>query len=178
MSRLPLINPDTATGEANELLTAVKEKLGVVPNMTKAMANSPQLLSAYLSIAGALAKGSINSAVGEQIALVVAQSNGCSYCLSVHTYVGEKIAHLSPEEIHAARRAESSNAHTQALLVLAKEINEGRGEISDEAVRTARAAGVSDAEFADVLGHVALNVLTNYVNKAAQVDIDWPVVTP
>jgi len=40
----------------------------------------------------------------------------------------------------------------------------------------ARAAGLSDSEIAEVVGNVALNVLTNYFNKAADVDIDFPLV--
>jgi alkylhydroperoxidase family enzyme len=41
---------------------------------------------------------------------------------------------------------------------------------------TARAAGVSDAEIGEVVGHIALNVLTNYFNVLAGVEIDWPTV--
>ncbi len=39
-----------------------------------------------------------------------------------------------------------------------------------------QAAGGTDEEIAETLGHVALNVLTNYVNNAAGVEIDFPVV--
>jgi hypothetical protein len=35
--------------------------------------------------------------------------------------------------------------------------------------------GVTDAEIAEIVGHVALNVLTNYFNVLADVEIDWPV---
>jgi hypothetical protein len=45
-------------------------------------------------------------------------------------------------------------------------------------VDDARAAGVTDAEIGEVVGHIALNVLTNYFNVLAEVDNDWPVVTP
>ena len=48
MSRIPQINPESATGRAKELLDAVKGKLGLVPNMTRAMANSPAVLDGYL----------------------------------------------------------------------------------------------------------------------------------
>ncbi len=39
-----------------------------------------------------------------------------------------------------------------------------------------RTAGASDEEIAETIGQVALNVLTNFFNKAADVEIDFPVV--
>jgi len=40
-----------------------------------------------------------------------------------------------------------------------------------------RQAGFSDTEIAEIIGNVALNVLTNYFNRAAETDIDFPRVT-
>ena len=54
MERISLVNPQTAQGKAKELLDAVKAKLGIVPNMTRAMAVSPPVLDAYLGFSGAL----------------------------------------------------------------------------------------------------------------------------
>lgn len=61
MSRIPQINPESATGRAKELLDAVKGKLGLVPNMTRAMANSPAVLDGYLSLSGSLSKGNLSA---------------------------------------------------------------------------------------------------------------------
>src|SRR5262245_25294309 len=87
VSRFNQFNPETATGRARELLGIVKGKLGLVPNMTRAMANAPAVLDGYLQLSGALAKGTLPAKVREQIALAVAQANGCDYCLAAHTAV-------------------------------------------------------------------------------------------
>ena len=50
--------------------------------------------------------------------------------------------------------------------------------MSDNDIQAARDAGLSDAELGDVVGHVAINVLTNYFNRAFDVDVDFPVVEP
>ena len=47
---------------------------------------------AISSLNGALAKGSIGAKTSERIALAVAEINGCSYCLSAHSYLGTNIA--------------------------------------------------------------------------------------
>ena len=37
-------------------------------------------------------------------------------------------------------------------------------------------AGYSEAEVMEIVVHVALNTLTNYVNEVAQTEIDFPAV--
>lgn len=178
MSRLPQIDPATATGEAAELLVQVQKSLGVTPNMTKVMANSPALLKGYLALSGALATGTLPAAVRERLALTTAESNGCEYCLSAHTYIGANIAKVDAEELESARFGKSDDLHTQALLQLSNAVLAERGAVSDDVVADARRAGVTDAEIGEVVGHIALNVLTNYFNVLTQVENDWPVVTP
>jgi hypothetical protein len=56
MSRLNTVDPATATGRPKELLDAVRHKLGMVPNMTRAMATSPATLDGYLQLSEVLAK--------------------------------------------------------------------------------------------------------------------------
>lgn len=177
MGALPLIDPTTATGPVADLLAAVQRGLGVTPNMTKAMANSPALLKGYLDLSGALGKGVLSPATREQIALAVAQHNACSYCLSAHSYLAEHVTHLSADGVAAARQSTAADAKTAAVLAFAAAVNDSRGSITATDLDTVRAAGATDEEIAETIGHVALNVLTNYFNKAAGVDIDFPVVT-
>lgn len=176
MSRLPLIQPESATGAAAELLAIVQKSLGVTPNMTKAMANSPAVLSAYLEFSGALAGGKLPAGVREQIAILVAQENECDYCLSAHSYIATNLAGLDAAAADHARHAKATDPKTQATLVFAATVVRTRGDIADADLLVAREAGLSDGEIAEVVGHVALNVFTNYFNKAAETDIDWPVI--
>lgn len=176
MSRLPLIQPETATGPAADLLAGVQKALGVTPSMTKAMANSPAVLKAYLDFSGALGTGVLPARVREQLALLVAEENGCDYCLSAHTYIATTIAKLDAGEADRARTGLAADAKAQAALALAAEILRTRGGVEDADLKAAREAGLTDGEIAEVVAHVALNVFTNYLNKVADTDIDWPVV--
>lgn len=178
MARFTQIDPATATGEAGDLLAQVQKSLGLTPNMTKMMANSPALLKSYLVLSGALSSGVLPAAVRERLAVSTAEANGCEYCLSAHTYIGANIDKVDNQELESARFAKSNDAHTQVLLGLSNEILESRGAISDDTLVQARAEGVTDAEIGEVVGHIALNVLTNYFNVLTQVDNDWPVITP
>ena len=178
MSRLPAIDPEQANGPARELLGQVQHALGLVPNMTKVMANSPAVLRGYLALSNALATGDLDAGVRERIAITVAEANGCGYCLSAHTYIGANIVKLESDELDRARSATSADAHTSAVLRLADEVVRNRGHVDDAAFAEIRAAGLTDAEIAETVGQVALNVLTNLFNSLAQVDNDWPLVSP
>ncbi|WP_166345883.1 carboxymuconolactone decarboxylase family protein [Phytoactinopolyspora limicola] len=176
MSRLPLIQPEAATGTTAELLAAVNKALGVTPNMTKVLANSPAALKAYLDFSAALNGGSLPAALRERIAILVAQENGCDYCLSAHTYIATKLAGLDEAEATRARTGQAGDAKAQAVLSFAAATLRSRGGVDDAELKAAQEAGLSDGEITEVIAHVALNVFTNYINKAADTDIDWPVV--
>jgi uncharacterized peroxidase-related enzyme len=177
MSRITPVDYDTATGEQKALLDAAKSFLGATPNMTTTMARSA-VLEGWLTLNGALRKGTIGTADAERIALGVAEANGCSYCLSAHTYLGGNVARLDDVELRRARRFESAEPRSAAILALAEAVLSTRGGVSDRDIATAREAGLTDAELSDIVGHVAINVLTNYFNKAFDVDVDFPVVEP
>jgi len=178
MSRLPMIEPDRATGDAKALLEKVNKTLGLVPNMTKAMANSPAVLDGYLALSGALAGGTFDAGLRERLAITVAEANGCEYCLSAHTYIGANIAKVDAAELDRAREADSEDAHTRAVLCLADAVVRNRGHVDDKVLAEVRAAGVTDAEIAETVGHVTVNVLTNLFNNLAGTDNDWPVMMP
>ncbi len=177
MSRIPQINPESATGRAKELLDAVKGKLGLVPNMTRAMANSPAVLDGYLSLSGALSKGHLNAKQREQIALTVGEVNGCDYCLAAHSTIGKMVG-LTAEQIMDSRRGTAVDPKAEALVVFARRVVDERGRVSDLDLANARAAGLDDAALAEVVANVALNLFTNYFNHVAETDIDFPKVEP
>ena len=51
-----------------------------------------------------------------------------------------------------------------------------RAEISDEDLAVVRRDGLDDGLIVEIIANVALNVLTNYLNKIAETEIDFPVV--
>lgn len=175
MSRLNQLNPETATGRAKELLGAVKGKLGLVPNMTRAMANGPAVLDGYLQFSGALSRGTLSAKVREQLSLAVAQVNGCEYCLSAHSTIGKMVG-LTAEQIRDARLGTAIDPKTDALIRFAQKVVEARGRVSDADVGDVREAGFDDGAIAEVVAHVALDIFTNYFNLVAGTDIDFPKV--
>ncbi|MEI6084120.1 MAG: carboxymuconolactone decarboxylase family protein [Verrucomicrobiota bacterium] len=175
MNRIQQIDPASATGKAKLLLDAVQTKLGIVPNLTRVLANAPAALEGYLHFSGALAGGVLSAKVREQISIAVAQSNHCDYCLSAHTFLGGK-AGLNDKQIADARQSIGVTDKDDAILKLALSIVVQRGEVSDAALQNARSAGLTDAEIVETTANVALNIFTNYLNHVAQTVVDFPAV--
>jgi uncharacterized peroxidase-related enzyme len=177
MSRITIPTVETSAIAAKPFLAAVQAQLGMVPNLMKLIGHSPAALEGYLALSGALGKGKLNVPLREQIALAVAEHNGCDYCLSAHSYLGEHVARLSGAQISMARLGESANPGTQAALTFAGKVLESKGHVSDADLAALHAAGFGDAEAVEIVVNVALNVLTNYVNNMAQTEVDFPKVT-
>jgi uncharacterized peroxidase-related enzyme len=173
MSRLELISPDSATGKAKDLLTAVNSKLGMVPNMTRAMANAPAVLEGYLQLSGSLSHGALSPKVREQLALAISQANGCDYCLAAHSAIGKMVG-LTSDQIRDSRLGAAIDPKTDALIRFARKVIETRGRVKHSDLDDVREAGFDDGAIAEVVAHVALNVFTNYFNNTVETDLDFP----
>lgn len=167
----------TSPVTSQPLLEAVHKQLGSVPNLFRVVGNSPAALEGYLGLSGALGKGKLEAKTRERIALAVSELNGCDYCLSAHSYLGKNLAKLDEAEIAANREGGSSDPKADAALRFAAKIVVARGHVSDADVQAVKAAGYDDAQVVEIVLHVALNTLTNYVNEVAKTEIDFPVVT-
>ncbi|WP_040811570.1 carboxymuconolactone decarboxylase family protein [Nocardia concava] len=157
--------------ETHRLLDEVRRRTGRVPNMTKVMANSSAVLEGYLGLAGALKQGTLPAPTSERIALAVGAANECAYCVAAHTFTGKRVAKLSDAEIEAAKHGTSGDAKEAAAVAFARELTESRGK-ADPA--EALAAGWTQEQVLEIVALVALQTLTNYVNKVAGTENDWP----
>jgi uncharacterized peroxidase-related enzyme len=174
MQKITAIKHEESTGKAKELLDGVKAKLGFVPNLMATMASSPSVLEGYLSFSGALGT-SLNAKLREQIALTVAEINGCQYCASAHSAIG-KMSGLDEHSIEDARRASSHDAKVDAALKFASALVVSRGKVSTNDFEAVKSAGYSEKEISEIVANVALNIFTNYFNETAGTVVDFPAI--
>jgi len=165
-----------APAGSQSLLKAVQAQLGSTPNLYRLVGVSPAALEGLLGLSGALGKGELSAQTRARIALTVAEANGCGYCLAAHTYLGKNLMRLSDVEMTANRNAASADEKADAAVRFAAALVRERGHVSEAAVQAVKAAGYSDAQLIEIIVHVAVNTLTNYVNEALKTDIDFPVV--
>jgi len=176
MPRIPAINPDNATGQAQRLLQGVEGKLGFVPNIMRTMANSPAVLQSYLEFSNALSKGNLSQKFREQVALAVSEVNACQYCLAAHSAIGRMVG-LSEEAIEDSRRGESPDPKEATVLAFTRNVVTNRGWVNDEEVAKLRKVGFSQGDIVELIANISLTLFTNYFNHVAKTEVDFPEVS-
>lgn len=173
MSRIQPLDLTTAPAASRPLLEAVRSKMGMVPNLLGTLAHAPAALQSYLSLGDALGAGALTPAERERVALAVAETNACDYCLAAHTLIGRG-AGIDGEEALLARQGDGSDPRSAALARFAARVTDARGNVTDDELRAFKDAGWTDAHALEVIAHVALNTLTNYTNHIAATEVDFP----
>jgi alkylhydroperoxidase family enzyme len=90
--------------------------------------------------------------------------------------LGKNVAKLDDEEIVANRDGSSKDPKAAAAVRFAKQVAKERGHVNPDEIRALREAGYDDAQIIEIVAHVAMNTLTNYVNEVAETDIDSPLL--
>jgi AhpD family alkylhydroperoxidase len=170
MPRLELQSPDTTTGRAHDLLAQLWERHdGAVGPMVRAMAGSPAVLGGYLELSRAMKRSKLRRELSERVSLVVQDQLGCATCLAAHT-AAARAAGISDDEIARARQATSADPAVAALLAFARQVHLAPSSIDDGTFAALRQHGFRDRELIDVVGLVALNVLTGSFNLVAGIE--------
>ncbi len=173
MARITQVSDADAAPETAKLFSALKSKLGMVPNLYRVAGNQPSVLAAMLGIGENLAGGSFNGRTREAIALTVAGVNSCDYCASAHAAIASGLK-VSPEAIDAHLAGQADDPRLAAILKLATAIVAERGMVSDSDLAAAKLAGLSEADIVETVANVVANIFTNYINHVAETDIDFP----
>jgi uncharacterized peroxidase-related enzyme len=175
MPRLQPVDPAAASGPTKELFDLVQQRFGRIPNAMKMLANSPPAFAAWWAFDQAMAGSSLPPSIHEQVAVLMANLNGCVYCLSAHTAAARAVGVSSADADHA-RHGAASDPQAAAALAFARDAVAARGDLSDAALGRARSAGLTDAQLIEILATVAMNVFNNYYNRMAAPAIDFPAV--
>jgi uncharacterized peroxidase-related enzyme len=176
MARIAQISDAVAAPEASALFTAIKGKIGMVPNLYRVAANQPKVLAAILGLNETLAGGTFDARTREAIALAVAGANACDYCASAHSAISAGLK-VAPEAVKAHLAGRADDPRTAAILRLAVAIVAVKGMVVDADLDAARAAGLTEADIVETVANVVANIFTNYLNHVAATDIDFPVVS-
>jgi uncharacterized peroxidase-related enzyme len=173
MKTLKALKPDQVDESTKEVFAAIKQKVGMLPNLYAAMGNSPMLLQGFLAFEATLKEGTFSNKENEAIALAVSQINNCQYCLAAHSTIG-KMNGYSEDEVIDIRKRTIADAKLNALVTLAAELTEKRGKASQESIDNFLSVGYSHKAFAELIGMVAIRSITNYIFSNGEFDIDFP----
>lgn len=166
MPRLTRLTPDTAVGASRDLLTDLASRHGQLGDMVSTMANSPAVLGGYLQLSRAMGRAKLDRRTSERISIAVQTAQGCGLCLDAHVGAARALG-VDEAEIERARAGTSADPAVAAIIALALRVHREPTSITDGQIAALRAHGYTDRAIADVVGVVALNVLTGAFNLLA-----------
>ena len=173
MARINPIDREQATGKARELLDELEVRGSVPGPMVLAMANAPALLRGYMDLSRAMKRSHLDRRVSERISLAVQEWLGCAYCVQAHSRAARGLG-LSEDDIRLARHGTATDPKIAAIVAFGQQVAVAPAEVSDEQVEQLRELGYSDEQLAEVVGLVALNVLTGAFNLVAGIQPTEP----
>lgn len=154
------------------ILSAIKDKVGMVPNIYATYAISDNALERYTTFANG--KTSFNNKEKEVINLIVSQVNGCSYCQAAHTAIGKMNGFTDDQIISLRKGSAPFNAKFDALVKTAKAIAENKGKVSDDTLDNFFESGYTQENFVDLILGVGEKTITNYLHNATEIPVDFP----
>ena len=167
-----------APAASRAMLRTAEARFGRVPNIASLLAASPAALQGYLALLTALDSGSIGALTAERIALAVAETIGCQYGLSLHTFHARNGIGLDDAEITANRNGASNDPQADAAVCFAAKLVRSQGAVGDDDLCALKAAGYDDGQIIEIVLHAGLNTLAGAINKVCQPEIDFPLIQP
>lgn len=173
-SPLPFLTAEQAPARSQPLMAATEKALGFVPNMHRAMANSPGLLATYLDGYRRFHKGSgLSPAEQEVVFLTISRFNGCDYCMAAHSFMGDVMSFVPTEAIDALRDdTPIADTRLRAVSDLTRELLVSGGHPTDDAVQAFRAAGYLDEQILEILLAIAVKTMSNWTNHLFHTPVD------
>lgn len=169
----PLLDETNAPEGSLEWLAKAKKNFGMIPNVEKVMALTPQLLAGYTFMWDLFDTTSLTEAERQVVYMTANYENECNYCVPWHTILAEK-AGISARDVEALRSGASLSApKLEALRQFVRTLIANRGKASEAQLSEFFAAGFSDAQVLEVVLGLAIKLISNYTNSIAGTPLDY-----
>ncbi len=172
MSTFDLHDPATAPEASRSMLEESERTFGMIPNLHRIMAESPELLDAYKHLHELFLNTSLTATEQNVVWLTINIEHRCHYCIPAHTAIAHGMN--VDQEIIVALREERSlgDPRLDALRTFTLEVVRSRGNVAPESIETFLASGFSRRNVLEVLLGVAQKVMSNYLNQIAETPVD------
>lgn len=171
--KFPVHSVESAPPAARTAIDNIIATWGFLPNLARVMAESPAALDLLLAGYTALsARATLTAQEQQLISVVASRENECAYCVAAHSTMALG-AGLPASVVDAAREgALLDDARLNALRATTERLVRKRGWLSEEDKRAFLDAGYRAGQLLEVVGWVALKLLTNYTNHIAETPVD------
>ena len=172
MSAFPLFDTDDAPPDSKAMLEQANRSMGMVPNLLKVMAASPQLLEGYRTLHELFTNSSLTPIEQNVVWLTINVEHRCYYCVPAHTGIAKQMK--VPDEIIEALRAEQplADSKLETLRQFTLEMVRNRGHVSEQVLQEFLDAGYTGRQVMDIILGLSQKVMSNYLNHLADTPTD------
>jgi len=168
----PLLDETSAPKQSLPALATTKENFGMIPNVEKVMALSPQLLSGYAHMWDLFNTTTLTPIERQVVYMTANFENECNYCVPWHTILAKK-AGIVPSEIEALRSgAPLADPKLEALRAFTRILIANRGKASEADLRLFFDVGYTNAQALEVILGLSIKLISNYTNSIAGTPLD------
>jgi len=165
VSRYPVPALDDLPDDLREMILAVQEKAGFVPNVFLTLAHRPDELRAFMAYHDALMlrEGGLTPADREMIVVATSGANNCQYCVVAHGAI-LRIRAKQPtiaDQVAINYRKADITPRQMAMLDFALKVAKESHSVGEEDFDTLRGHGFSDEDIWDIAGITAFFGMSN-----------------
>jgi len=175
MARVPLLDPDEATGRVREVFESVKSYYRMVPGLQKALAYLPETTDALWTLSRTtVQEGSIREELKRVFMAVTAYEVECEYCTAAHmlALLGKRWSREECMEVIEGKPSPRLSDKENAAVNFARIVGRRPAAVTDEMVEELRAVGWTDAGIVEIVASVALMRYTSTVASALDVPLE------
>ena len=165
ISRYPVPDIADLPEDIREMILAVQEKAGFVPNVFLAMAHRPDELRAFFAYHDILMEkdSGLSKAEREMIVVATSADNGCLYCVIAHGAILRIRAKnpLIADQVAVNYRKADITPRQKAMLGFAMKVSRDSRAVGDADFETLHGHGFSAEDVWDIAGITAFFGLSN-----------------
>jgi uncharacterized peroxidase-related enzyme len=171
MALVSYISDDQAADTIKPVFEGMEKKIGVVPNVFRAMAHNPEMLQAFLALNATLPKTKLAGKLRELAYIKTSELNGCDYCMHHHRSGGKSVG-LSDRQLHETGHFETSDAYDDLekdVLRYAEQVTR-HIDVDDDLVERLKGS-LGDRELVELAMTVGIANFTNRVTETLRLEL-------
>ena len=163
---------NSAPERSRAALEAVDRANGFIPNMFRALANSPSTLNGFAAFVRENDNGTLSPAERQIVQIVASNENEGRYCVAGHSAFAQAIG-MADDTVAAIREGRDlADARHQGLADFTRALVRRRGRVTDAEKAALEAAGFGSEQIFEIIACVALKTVTNYVSSVFDLPLD------
>jgi uncharacterized peroxidase-related enzyme len=171
MIEFALHSLDTAPPSSRAMLADRSQGAARLPNMVRALAESPTALRAFEQLRAAFSQSGLSALEQQVVYLAAAQANACHYCTTQRGMFDDSASARAAADA-IVNNQPIPDIKLQSLRRFVAAMTTQRGWVSEDTVAQFLEAGYERSHVLDVITGIALATLSSYTNHVAATPLD------